>query len=371
LFLSNNRAHPWRKKNQDMLPTSRISASSIEIDRLTMETESVVESTPEHGTMSTETPVQPDERTQWQIKSEIRFEKWLVKLRAGQAERKRLHDLLPSQERFYKAVSWGQFGDVKNFLESGEVDVNQDHHWYSPLQNAAMRGHAEIVQILLLYGADASHANHRGDTALHIAVRNARHKRYEKIVSALIQHGSEVASIGFRGTTPLHCAILHAPSAIVKILLNNGADISIKDDTGSNAMHLVALRFPRSIAVQNKICRMLLEHPIGVRAKLRVLLEYDNMDHDASDSDDEMESFTPSELASLMEKPALVALMDATEQRCIQELRDVKTAKLARESADRKQNLLALSMGLHPRIGELSAIMGLNRDLVQMIGKYI
>jgi ankyrin repeat protein len=233
----------------------------------------------------TETPIQPNKPTAAQKESDIRFEKWKVRWLASQAEQRRLHDLKPAQKRFDLAVQYGQLDKVEAFLKSGEVDVNDTRQYYSPLQHAAMHGHVKTLQMILEHGGDVRCVDKGGCTALHSALLSVNHKRCETIVRALLLHGSEVNKSRRFGRTPIHCAVLHGSSALVKILLDHGADISKIDDRGHNTLHQLALRRPRSVVVRNKICRMLLDHGSDVRYKLRVLRMEDYSDVDGSDSE--------------------------------------------------------------------------------------
>jgi len=322
----------------------------------------------------TETPIQTDEATAAQKESDIRFEKWKVKWLAAQTERRRLHDLKPAQERFQLAVQYGQFDKVEAFLKSGEVDVNHTRQYYSPLQHAAMHGHAKILQLILEHGGDVLCVDQGGWTALHNALLAANHKRvesFETIVRALLLHGSDVNKGGRFGRTPIHCAVLHGSSALVKILLDHGADISKTDDGGNNTLHQLALRRPRSGVVRNKICRMLLDHGSDVQYKLHVLRMEDYSDLDDSDSENDVPSFTPAELADLMEKPQIAEMMNQAEQICVQQIQQVKSAKLAKVEEDRKLSRTALAMALHPRLGQDSALAQLGPDILGTIGKLL
>jgi hypothetical protein len=316
------------------------------------------------------TPIQPDEPTAAQTEADIRFEKWKVKWLATQAELKRLHDLKPAQERFDYAVKCGQFDKVEAFLKSGEVDVNHTN-FYSPLQHAAMNGHAHVVQLILKHGGDVHSVDKGGWAALHGALLAVplNHKRCETIVGALLLHGSDVNKSGRFGKTPLHCAVLYGSSAVVKILLDHGADISKTDDNGNNTLHQLVLRRLRSAVVRNKVCRMLLDHGSCVRHKLDVLRMEDYSDQIDSDSENDIPSFTPAELADLMGKPQIAEMMNEAERICVQQIRQVKVAKLAKVEADRKLSRTALAMALHPRLGQDSALAQLGPDLLGMIGK--
>jgi hypothetical protein len=300
--------------------------------------------------------------------SERRTEEMQAKWAAEAAEHKRLFDLKPAQERFLLYVKYGQVGEVEAFLENpGEVDVNcMRGKFYSALQQAVMRGHEGVIQSLLEHGADVSAVNSHNNTALHMALCNPNHKRKERIVLALLLHGADVNKHGRYDKTPMHYAVRYASSAIVKILLNHGADISRRDEDGYNAMHAVGFRTAGSTAVQNKICRMLLDNGSDVRFKLRVLLEKSN-------SDDEMPGFTPipAHMADLMGKYDMVDMMIDAEDQCVEQIKAVESADLAREEARRCVNKTAFAMGHHARLGANSLLTSLAPEMLQMILRHV
>jgi hypothetical protein len=296
------------------------------------------------------------------------FDKWVAKQHVEAAERKRLLDLKPAQDRFHHAVDYGQVDEVEAFLANpGEVDVNYMRgRYYSALQVAVMRGYERVVQILLEHGADVSAVNAQNDTALHTALCSPNHKRYERIVLALLLHGADVNTHGREGQTPMHFAVRFKSSAIVKILLNHGADISRSDEGGYNAMHAVALRTIGSTAVQNKICRMFLDNGSDVRFKLAVLLQRANLD-------DEMPDFipTPALIADLLEKDDIFDMMIDAEDQCVEQIKAVESADLAREEARRYVNKTAFAMGHHARLGANSPLQSLAPEMLEMIFRHV
>jgi uncharacterized protein len=325
----------------------------------------------ETGQDGSDVQIQPAEPTA----AEIRFAKWHVKFIAIQTEKKRLHELKPAQERFQYAVEYGQFDKVQAFLTSGDVDVNgTPGQFYSPLAWAAMGGHVKVVQIIIEHGGDVHFVSRNGHTALHSALLTVQHKRIENVVRALLLHGSDVNKGGRGGRTPIQYAVLYGSSAMVQILLDHGADTSNRDDNGNNALHILAHRTPRSVVVQNKICKMLLNHGSDIPFKLRLLRAYDYSEYDPEDfdSDDEdVPPFTPAELADFMGKPQIAEIMLETELICVQKTKQVKMAKLAKEEADRRLIKTAVAMGQHARLGENSRIMDLGSDILQMVLKHV
>jgi ankyrin repeat protein len=311
------------------------------------------------------------EDAKWDLKLKKLQEKWA----AASAERKRLHDLLPAQERFHFAVKYNLPDQVKSFLETGDVDINQHdaEGRESPLQSAAWRGHVEVVDLLLLHGADVHDVNHTGHTSLHLAVIASNRKRYEQVVASLLRHKSDVNKPGAFGQSPIHSACLYSSSAIVKILIEHGADLSRRDYDGRNAFHLLVVREPRSESVRKKILRMLLNSMKDDVKTLCILNDCDNSDYVSDDEFDDdggyVPGFTPHEFAELFHKHELSQIMKDAEKRSAEQLKHVRLAARAKAEVVRRQRRLAVAMSLNPRLGEHSSLGCLGPDLLQMVAK--
>ena len=234
-----------------------------------------------------------------------------------------------------------------------------------------MNGNLDVLELILKHGGDCNAVCQSGNTALHLAVLSAYNRHFEEIVSALLKYGSDVNVSGRNGRTALGCAISYGSSAMCKILLDHGADISARDVNGCNALHIVSMRQPRSIPIQNKIMRMLLSGSNDVKM-LDALHAFDHGSiGSGSDSEDDVPSFTPVELADLMDKPILAAMMEEAETRCASNVEAVETAKLARTAYEKRAAKLAFAMGQHKRVGADSQISTLAPDVMQLILKHV
>jgi ankyrin repeat protein len=137
---------------------------------------------------------------------------------------------------------------------------------YTPLMYAAQGGHADVAQLLLRKGANVNDTNRGGETALGIAVFRSnvpvmtllvtagarvesRHLAVavpggtEETVTFLLQHGANpnaayVPSPSYKGPTPalLIVAVRRGDPAIVRLLLEAGANRDVRDATGWNAL---------------------------------------------------------------------------------------------------------------------------------------
>lgn len=116
-------------------------------------------------------------------------------------------------------------------LQAGaSVNVTNEDS-YTPLHCAALWiDNTQILQLLLDYEAYIHARTRIGDTALHLAVDNP------KAVAILIQRGAKVNAIGMHGYSPLISASSQASAGSVRILLENRANLALKDVEGRSAI---------------------------------------------------------------------------------------------------------------------------------------
>jgi hypothetical protein len=76
-----------------------------------------------------------------------------------------------------------------------------------------------------------------GSTPLHDAAENG----HIEIVRLLLQNGAEVNAKSNYGYTPLHCAASHGHIDILHLLVENGADLEAQGNYGERALHWAVL----------------------------------------------------------------------------------------------------------------------------------
>ena len=136
----------------------------------------------------------------------------------------------------HEAVEQGDAEIVKILVAAG-ADVNAEGYFdRTPLSLAAEEGATEIMQILLGSGPDAdtpasgedkeaASTPSIGSEALYTAIE----KGDVAMVRLLVEAGADVnAAEGFGGNTPLHEAVEQGDAEIVKILVEAGADVEAK-----------------------------------------------------------------------------------------------------------------------------------------------
>ena len=101
------------------------------------------------------------------------------------------------------------------------------------LMVASMQGFIDIVQLLLNNGAHINNKDNDGNTALIHAIKGG----YINIVELLLNNNSFINDKNVKGMTPLMYACIYAKNYdIVKLLLNKDSKINIQDNDGRNAL---------------------------------------------------------------------------------------------------------------------------------------
>ena len=140
--------------------------------------------------------------------------------------------------------------DVVRLLVDNGADVNiQGESWQAPLHFAAAEGHVEIVRFLLAHGADVSLFKPH-TTPLHAAASRGQ----VEVARILLYHGAGVNWKGDDEATPLEVAASNEQPEMVKLLLDNGADVNSRGLYGRTPLHIAAMKGNVEIG------RMLLEH---------------------------------------------------------------------------------------------------------------
>jgi ankyrin repeat protein len=104
----------------------------------------------------------------------------------------------------------------------------------TPLHEAAMEGHREIVELLISKDADVNVKSADGTTPLHFAAR------HNGIAELLIDKGADVNAKGWKGLTPLHEAASNGHKEIAEQLIAKGADVHALDDNERNSLFYAA-----------------------------------------------------------------------------------------------------------------------------------
>lgn len=126
--------------------------------------------------------------------------------------------------------------------ENPELASSRDKFGNTPLHLAAKHNRVGIAELLLANGADVNarvtEGNNAGETPLTLAVQPYHHK---EMLELLLMHGADPNVMLSWGMTPLHHAIEQDVPYDVELLLANGADPNAKGMNWQSPVHTAVL----------------------------------------------------------------------------------------------------------------------------------
>lgn len=126
---------------------------------------------------------------------------------------------------------------VDELLKAPKINVNlASRQNETPLMMACIKGHLDLVKRLIKMGADV---NREGWAPLHYAA-SADTPRTLDIIKLLLEESAYIDAASPNGTTPLMMAAQYSSEAVVKLLLEEGADITLRNQLKLNAADFAA-----------------------------------------------------------------------------------------------------------------------------------
>ncbi|XP_046341387.2 ankyrin repeat-containing protein NPR4-like [Haliotis rufescens] len=125
---------------------------------------------------------------------------------------------------------------VKYILSHDMEDINS-RGWKkrTPVMASALHGNKEVVELLVVEGADVSLVSERGENILHLACQGGRVQVVKYVLS---KDTVRINSRGWKKRTPVMAAALHGHKEVVELLVVEGADLSLVSERGENILHL-------------------------------------------------------------------------------------------------------------------------------------
>ncbi|KAK3103216.1 hypothetical protein FSP39_017509 [Pinctada imbricata] len=147
------------------------------------------------------------------------------------------------------ATKLGLLPIVDKLISLG-ADVNwEDKDKRTALHHACIKDNVEIIQLLLMSGANKYKSNEHGDQPIHESVINGNIPALEELLLAGVDINSRNSITKY---TPLHLAVLYEQEHVVEYLLQNNAkvDLPTSKSEGEVAIHYaVQVKKPSLIGV--------------------------------------------------------------------------------------------------------------------------
>lgn len=139
---------------------------------------------------------------------------------------------------FFYAVQHNYYSAVKYLLDFDSKLISTYHSQKTALHYAAAKGHKEMIDLLMISGAniidvDAPDKTFNYGSPLHYAVMS----RQFEAIHALIEQGANINFADACGKTPLHFAVKYCDEPITAILLAAKADVTAVDNEGRTPFH--------------------------------------------------------------------------------------------------------------------------------------
>lgn len=123
-------------------------------------------------------------------------------------------------------------------LKAPRIDVNfASRQNETPLMMACIKGHLDIARELIKRGADV---NREGWTPLHYAASADMPKTLD-IIKLLLEESAYIDAASPNGSTPLMMAAQYSSEAVVRLLLEEGADITLRNQRNMTAADFARL----------------------------------------------------------------------------------------------------------------------------------
>lgn len=130
------------------------------------------------------------------------------------------------------AIMERSYAVAETLIQARGIQVDKRNNTdETALMLAALRGHMDLCRLLLGRGADV---NKPGWTALHYAASGEQ----TEIVKLLLDHFAYIDAEAPSGNTPLMMAVMYGPESTIALLLEAGADPTLKNNAGRTAMDL-------------------------------------------------------------------------------------------------------------------------------------
>ncbi|GAA4088618.1 ankyrin repeat domain-containing protein [Mucilaginibacter panaciglaebae] len=131
----------------------------------------------------------------------------------------------------FEAAAAGKFDVVAHLIFNNPDAINlYADDGFTPLGLACYFGQLEVARYLVLKGADVNQPSNNGFNVF--PLHSAAAGNYTSIARMLIDNGAQVNIRQQAGVTPLHSAAQNGNLELLILLLENGADVNVRMEGG-------------------------------------------------------------------------------------------------------------------------------------------
>ncbi|GKZ32558.1 hypothetical protein AbraIFM66950_002049 [Aspergillus brasiliensis] len=156
----------------------------------------------------------------------------------------------------YELVANHEFEATRRLLVNGaDADLGIKSSGITPLGISAGQGDERITRLLLDHGAKIDRQDRQGFSVLHLACRHDQ----VAIVRLLLDRGGYIENVAGDGRTPLTHASSDNQKEMVELLLKYGAKVNVQDDCGCTPLTLAVYNY-----ASEEIIRLLLDNKADI-----------------------------------------------------------------------------------------------------------
>ena len=129
----------------------------------------------------------------------------------------------------------GRVAAIEKAIVNGANVNSEDSFGITPLRYALINCNADIVSLLIRYGADVHLISEHGATPIFLACDEAT-------LELLVDAGANVNFRTYDGYTPLHSALFRRNDYVALKLIERGADVNVLSPEGTSPLHMLRQR---------------------------------------------------------------------------------------------------------------------------------
>ena len=155
-------------------------------------------------------------------------------------------EMMPSLRRsiIFTPVSTNRLDILKVIVESGANVNHADKDGMTPLIIASQQGYEMIVDYLIAKGAKVNTEDYSGSTSLMLASQHGRGNVVKKLIDSGANINQQAKS---NGRSALYCSCGNNQLDVVRILVENGADLEIQNNQNHSPLCIAAITGHREI----------------------------------------------------------------------------------------------------------------------------